>query len=223
VFQIHDIDKGMGFCARRRRLSSEMKWIGLTGGIATGKSTVKNSLVALNIPVIDADLISHEITQVGGLGYQGILSHFGKNILTSDQNLDRKKLGDIVFNDGQKLLQLEQILHPLIQAEVQSRKAGHKVKGEALCFYDVPLLFEKKLEAQFDQIVLVYAPLTTQVERIMLRNNLTHTQALARINAQLPMSEKIQRSHHCLDNSTTNADLSLQVLNLVRTLTQNPT
>lgn len=200
-----------------------MKWIGLTGGIATGKSTVKNSLVALNIPVIDADLISHEITHVGGLGYQSIVSHFGNGLLNSDQSLDRKKLGDIVFNNPEKLLQLEQILHPLIQAEVQNRKAGYKAKGEALCFYDVPLLFEKKLEAQFDQIVLVYAPITTQVERIMLRNNLTHTQALARINAQLPMSEKIHRSHHCLDNSTTNADLSLQVFNLVARLTQNPT
>lgn len=200
-----------------------MKWIGLTGGIATGKSTVKNRLIALNIPVIDADQISHEITQVGGPAYQAILSHFGNEIINSDQSLDRKKIGDIVFNDGQKLLQLEQILHPLIQVEVKNRKATLQKQGQALCFYDVPLLFEKKLEAQFDHIVLVYAPLTTQVDRIMLRNNLTHTQALARIHAQLPMPDKIHRSHYCLDNSTTNEDLSLQVLNLVRVLTQNPT
>lgn len=215
MFQIHDIDKGM------ERLI--MKWIGLTGGIATGKSTVKNSLQVLNIPVIDADLISHEITQVGGPGYQSIVSHFGHDILNSDQSLNRKKLGDIVFYDGQKLLQLEQILHPLIQAEVQSRKSKYQAQGEAICFYDVPLLFEKNLAAQFDQIVLVYAPLTTQVDRIMLRNNLTHTQALARINAQLPMPEKIHLSHFCLDNSTNNEDLNLQVLNLVKVLSQNPT
>lgn len=195
-----------------------MEWIGLTGGIATGKSTVKNKLVSLNIPVIDADMISHEITQAGGLGYEQIVSHFGKDILHADQSLNRKQLGDIVFNDAQKLLQLEQILHPIIQAEVQTRKKKFHEGGEAFCFYDVPLLYEKKLEAQFDQIVLVYAPVTTQVERIMLRNNLTHTQALARINAQLPMSQKINRANHCLDNSTNQDDLNLQVLNLVNVL-----
>lgn len=195
-----------------------MKWIGLTGGIATGKSTVKNKLVSLNIPVIDADMISHEITQAGGLGYEQIVSHFGKDILNADQSLNRKQLGDIVFNDAQKLLMLEQILHPIIQAEVQTRKKKHHEAGAAFCFYDVPLLYEKKLEAQFDQVVLVYAPVTTQVERIMVRNNLTHTQALARINAQLPMSQKINRAHHCLDNSTNQDDLNLQVLNLVNVL-----
>ncbi|AZZ37644.1 dephospho-CoA kinase [Bdellovibrio sp. qaytius] len=200
-----------------------MKWIGLTGGIATGKSTVKKRLEVLNIPVIDADLISHELSTVGGLGYKAIVSHFGHEILNPDQTIHRKKLGEIVFNDSQKLLQLEQLLHPLIQAEVQTRKAKFKSQGQALCFYDVPLLFEKKLEKQFDQIVLVYAPITTQVDRIMLRDGLSHTQALARISAQLPMAAKIQRSHHCLDNSTHNEDLGLQVLNLVKVLTQNPT
>lgn len=195
-----------------------MKWIGLTGGIATGKSTVKNRLMALNIPVVDADQISHELTQVGGSGYKAIVSQFGNNILNPDQTLHRKKLGEIVFSDKQKLLQLEQILHPLIQAEVKTRRADYQSKGHKICFYDVPLLFEKNLQAQFDQIVLVYAPLTTQVDRIMLRDGLDHTQALARIHNQLPMAVKIQKSHHCLDNSTNNEDLSLQVFNLIRVL-----
>lgn len=195
-----------------------MKWIGLTGGIATGKSTVKNRLIALNIPVIDADQISHELTQVNGLGYKQIVSQFGNEILNPDQTLHRKKLGEIVFSDKQKLLQLEQILHPLIQAEVKTRKASYQSKGHKICFYDVPLLFEKNLGAQFDKIVLVYAPVTTQVSRIMLRDGLDHIQALARINNQLPMAAKIQKSHLCLDNSTNNEDLSLQVLNLIRVL-----
>lgn len=195
-----------------------MKWIGLTGGIATGKSTVKNRLITLNIPVIDADQISHELTQVNGLGYKQIVSQFGNEILNPDQTLHRKKLGEIVFSDKQKLLQLEQILHPLIQAEVKTRKASYQSKGHKICFYDVPLLFEKNLGAQFDKIVLVYAPVTTQVNRIMLRDGLDHIQALARINNQLPMAAKIQKSHLCLDNSTNNEDLSLQVLNLIRVL-----
>lgn len=196
-----------------------MKWIGLTGGIATGKSTVKNRLIALSIPVIDADQISHELTQVNGLGYKQIVSQFGNEILNPDQTLHRKKLGEIVFNDKQKLLQLEQILHPLIQAEVKTRRADYQSKGHKICFYDVPLLFEKNLGAQFDKIVLVYAPITTQVNRIMLRDGLDHIQALTRINNQLPMAAKIQKSHLCLDNSTNNEDLSLQVLNLIRVLT----
>lgn len=197
-----------------------MKWIGLTGGIATGKSTVKSRLIALNIPVIDADQISHELSVVGGLGYKAIVSQFGTEILNPDQTIHRKKLGEIVFNDKQKLLQLEQILHPLIQAEVKQRRSAYQSQGQAICFYDVPLLFEKNLEAQFDLIVLVYAPITTQVDRIMLRDSLDHIQALARINAQLPISVKIQKSHHCLDNSTNNDDLGLQVLNLIRVLSQ---
>ena len=196
-----------------------MKWIGLTGGIATGKSTVKKRLEELNIAVIDADQISHEITQIGGQGYQEIVSQFGTDLLGLDQKIDRKKLGEIVFSDQQKLLQLEQILHPLIQAEVKQRKIKFQDQGTALCFYDVPLLFEKKLENQFDQIVLVYLPSAMQVERLMLRNSLTKAQALARIQAQLPMAYKIQKSHHCIDNSTNSDDLRLQVFNLVGSLT----
>lgn len=212
MFQFHDIDKGIG-----------MKWIGLTGGIATGKSTVKNKMLSLNMAVIDADVISHELTQVGASGYKQIVSLFGKEVLNPDQTLNRKQLGHIVFNDTQKLFLLEQILHPLIQAEVQIRKMSFQQQGQALCFYDVPLLFEKKLEAQFDLIVLVYAPSTTQVERLRLRNNLTSTEAMARLQAQIPIHQKVALAKYCLDNSTNQDDLDLQVLNLVKTLSQNQT
>lgn len=200
-----------------------MKWIGLTGGIATGKSTVKRMLDELNIAVIDADQISHELTQKGAEGYEKIVSHFGKDILDTNQNLNRQQLGNIVFNQPEQLQHLESILHPLIQVKVQRQRKDFHQLGHSLCFYDVPLLFEKNLESQFDQIVLVYAPLTTQVDRIMLRNNLSHTQALARIHAQIPITQKIHRSDFCLDNSTNTADLKLQVINLIKILSQSPT
>lgn len=193
-----------------------MKWIGLTGGIATGKSTVKNKLIELNIPVIDADQISHELTLVDGLGYKLIVDQFGIDILNPDLTLNRKKLGEIVFNHKQKLLQLEQILHPLIQAEVKTRKLFYQNQKQKICFYDVPLLFEKNLVDQFDKIVLVYAPLSIQISRIMQRDGLDHHQTLARIKNQWPMSAKIKRSDYCLDNSTTNEDLNIQIVNLIQ-------
>lgn len=195
-----------------------MKWIGLTGGIATGKSTVRKIITDNNIPVIDADQISHEITQTGLAGYIGIVSHFGASILNPDQSLNRKMLGEIVFKDQVQLLKLESILHPLIQQKVEELKQHYKNAGETVCFYDVPLLFEKKLQSQFDQVVLVYAPLSQQITRVMKRNNLSHLEAITRINSQVLMCEKICNADFCIDNSTNIEDLKQQIIVLLKHL-----
>jgi dephospho-CoA kinase len=195
-----------------------MKWIGLTGGIATGKSTAKKLIEGLGYPVIDADMISHDITQVGREGYEKIVSHFGKQILQADQSLNRKALGQVIFNDAGQRLQLEQILHPLIQAEVQRQKEDHAVNQHKLCFYDVPLLFEKDLKKNFDFVVLVWCDPVMQKFRLMARNQLTEAEAESRLSSQTDMPFKIKNSHYCLDNSTDVHGLDKQVQRLVQTL-----
>lgn len=202
-----------------------MKWIGLTGGIATGKSTAAKLLEGLGVSVIDADLISHKLSEVGQIGYEKILSHFGKNILNSDLSIDRKKLGRLVFSDPRLKSDLEGILHPLIRNEVQKQKKQYQQQGAKLCFYDVPLLFEKKSAADFDVTVLVWCNSQTQINRLLLRNQLTDRltleEASLRLKSQLPMVDKVKMADYCLDNSGDTEDLEKQIKKLLKTLESN--
>ena len=188
-----------------------LKWYGLTGGIAIGKSTVARLLQGRGFPVIDADQIAHQLTKKNELGYAQVIKDFGRGILDVDQNIDRKKLGQIIFNNPAEKDKLESILHPLIQQKVQSLKAEYKAQNFSICFYDVPLLFEKKLETQFDAVILVYAQPLIQLQRLMDRNQLTLAEAQTRIKNQSPMPDKIKKSHYCLDNSTDIQDLEVQI------------
>ncbi len=196
-----------------------MKWIGLTGGIATGKSTAKKLIEGLGYPVIDADIISHDITNIGREGYSKIVSHFGKQILHEDRSLNRKALGQIIFNNLQKRLELENILHPIIQTEVRRQKQDYASKHHKICFYDVPLLFEKDLHKNFDLVVLVWCDPVVQKLRLMARNQLTDAEAQSRLSSQSEMSYKVKNSHICLDNSTDLKGLEKQVENFLRRLT----
>lgn len=195
-----------------------MKWTGLTGGIATGKSTASALLEGLGIPVIDADQISHGLTEVGKAGYQGIVSHFGTVVLKKDQTLDRKKIAEMVFSDTQKKSELEDILHPLIRQEVQLQKKHYKNRGAELCFYDVPLLFEKNLSQEFNYTVLVWCNRRTQLQRLIERNKLSPAEAEQRINNQLPMIDKVRMANFCLDNSGDILDLEKQIRKLIKNL-----
>jgi dephospho-CoA kinase len=195
-----------------------MKWIGLTGGIATGKSTVKKLIEGQGVSVIDADLISHQLTEVGATGYEKVLSHFGNEVLNADQTLNRSALGKIIFNNLEKRNQLESLLHPLIQTEVLRQKNLLADAGQRICFYDVPLLFEKKLEAQFDLIVLIWCDPHLQKHRLKLRNHLTQDEVEARLASQMRMSSKIYHSHYCLDNSSDLRALQKQVEQLFKTI-----
>lgn len=197
-----------------------MNWIGLTGGIATGKSTVARLIEGRGFPVIDADQISHQLSQPGEAGYHGILSHFGTSLLNSEKQIDRQKLGALIFADVGHKTALENILHPLIQVEVKKRREEHLQKGHALCFYDVPLLFEKNLESQFASTVMVWCNPAQQLERLMKRNGLTQEQAVLRIGNQMSLLDKVRRANHCLDNSGDAADVAQQLDILLARLQQ---
>lgn len=193
-----------------------MKWVGLTGGIATGKSTVEKLIQSLGFPVIDADQVAHGVVGPGSPGLTQVLSHFGKDYQSQDGSLNRKKMGDLVFLDHQAKLQLENIVHPLVQNEVQKQRQALQQNGSTVCFYSVPLLFEKSLQKQFEAIVTVWCDPELQLKRLMRRNHLTETEALTRIHSQLPIWQKIKQSNFCLDNSTDLSELEIQVTSLLK-------
>lgn len=174
--------------------------IGLTGSIGCGKSTVSNYLRQKNISVIDADLIAKEITTIGKNGLAQIVQSFGSDVLNTDGSLNRRKLGDIVFNDPLALEKLNQITHPLIKKEIEARILTHK--DEKILVLDIPLLFETN---DYQEIIdiswLVIASESQQIERIMRRDGLTKEQALARINNQMPIEAKISLADRVIDNN----------------------
>lgn len=192
-----------------------MKWTGLTGGIGTGKSTARKLLQSLGFQAIDADEISHRLSQPGEQAYSQIVSHFGNSILEQDQRLNRKKLGELVFSQPQQKAVLEGILHPLIQKEVQTQRRVLESKGEKICFYDVPLLFEKNLVSQFDHTVLIWCDPKTQLQRLLERDKIPPLQIEYRIKNQWPIIDKVKLAEFCIDNSGDLEDLSRQLKKLV--------
>lgn len=196
-----------------------MKWIALTGGIATGKSTVARLIEGRGHPVIDADLLAREVVRAGQPGHAKLRHDFGPDIFLSSGELDRAKLAELVFSDEAKRLKVEQIIHPLIQLRVQELKAQALAQGHALCFYDVPLLFEKSLRNQFDYVVVVYTPEAQQILRIQARNpQWSADEIKKRLAAQVSIETKKQQADFVIDNEPQQARLEAQVELLLTTL-----
>ena len=167
------------------------KIIGITGGISTGKSTASKIIQKKGFAVIDADLIAREVVEVGKPAYKELIKYFGEGILREDGSIDRKKLGDTVFNDVRLLNKLNSILHPYIYEEMKLEMEKYCGR-DGLVFLDIPLLYEKYHELNdngiiFDEVWLVYADEEVQLKRLMERNNLNKEEAMARIRAQLPL------------------------------------
>lgn len=193
-----------------------MKWIGLTGGIATGKSTVAGILRGYSEPVIDADEIVHTLLQPKQLGYQRVIEHF--DFVLEDGALDRFELARCIFNDSKKREQLESILHPLVQEEVCRQKTSLEERGVERAFYDVPLLFEKNIEKQFNDIVLVVCSLDLQKQRMRERNQWSEEDIELRLKAQMPIEEKRKLANHVIKNNGSLEDLKVQVQKLLKHL-----
>ncbi|TAE59264.1 MAG: dephospho-CoA kinase [Nostocales cyanobacterium] len=190
-------------------MTNNKKLIGLTGGIATGKSTVANYLAtAYNLPILDADIYAREAVSCGSPILTEIAQKYGQEILLADGNLNRAKLGEIIFNQPQEKEWVENIIHPYVRncflQEINKSSANTLILV-------IPLLFEAKLENLVTEIWVVACSETQQKTRLMERNNLTSEQATARINSQLPMSEKIKLADIVLDNSSTLESLLQQI------------
>ena len=174
--------------------------IGITGGIASGKSTVTEFLRRQGYQVIDADQIVHELQEPGGRLYQALLSAFGSAILQEDGRLDRPKLGAMIFGNPQLLAQSSQLQNEIIREELAGRR-DLLAETEDIFFMDIPLLFELSYENWFDQIWLVDVTEETQLNRLMSRNALSQEEAEKRITAQLSLNEKRNRVNLIIDNN----------------------
>jgi dephospho-CoA kinase len=193
-------------------------WYGLTGGLGTGKSTVAALMRGHGIPVIDADRLAREVVEKGSIGLERVVQAFGPGVLNSQGQLDRSKIAEIVFSSPQKLMQLESIIHPLVQESVQQQKSWLKDQDCPWAVYDVPLLFEKNLIKQFDGIITVTASESQQYERIKKRNGWNDEEIRKRLAAQVPLSEKIKQSDFIIENQGSLQELEKKVASLVQLL-----
>lgn len=175
--------------------------IGLTGSIGTGKSTIANKFRDLDIPVVDADLIAREVVEPGKDAYQDIVATFGKEILQNDKTLDRKALGNIVFNNEAKRKQLNAIIHPAIRKEMVRQRDEWVRNGKECVVLDIPLLYESRLTHYVDKVIVVYVDPEIQLQRIMDRDQSTEEEAKSRINSQIPVSEKAKKADAVIDNN----------------------
>jgi dephospho-CoA kinase len=167
--------------------------IGLTGGIACGKTTLAHALRCLGAPVVDADEIAHSLTKPGGAALPGIRKRFG-NVLFHGEVLDRAQLGELVFSDPAARQALEAIVHPLVIQAMERCQAALAQMGACAAVLDVPLLFETGLEGMASEIWVAYLPQAEQLRRLMARDGLTEPQALARIRSQMPLRDKCRRA-----------------------------
>lgn len=176
--------------------------IGLTGGIASGKSTVSALLVNKGARLVDADVIAREVMLPGHEVLAAAAKQFGKEILFSDGTLNRAKLGEIVFQDPVALQTLNNLTHPAIRQEIKNRMYSmEQEEPKRLIIVDIPLLFESGLESLFHEIVVVYVPREVQITRLMERNRLSLEEAEARLNAQMDIEQKRNKADYIIDNS----------------------
>jgi dephospho-CoA kinase len=190
---------------RHRRLI-----LGITGGIATGKSTVLSLLARRGIPTISADRLAHDCIRRGRASYRAILSTFGAQVLGSGKQIDRKKLGKIVFADPKARRKLERIVHPCVLKELQKFVRGKT----GLIALDIPLLYEAGYERFVDFVIVVSSTKNRQIERLHRRRGLNRQEALRRIAAQMPLSVKRRRADFVILNSRSLAFLRQQVVAL---------
>ncbi|XP_782468.2 dephospho-CoA kinase domain-containing protein [Strongylocentrotus purpuratus] len=193
--------------------------VGLTGGIASGKSTVSNVLRDLGCVIIDADKIAREVVEPGKPALKRIVRHFGKSVLQDDGTLDRAKLGSIIFADSEKRKILNRCTHPYIQRTMLWEVLTSFLSGHHYVILDVPLLLDGSALRSFIKYVLVvYCDEATQLDRLMARNDLTQEGALQRINSQVPLEIKKKQADFVIDNNGSLTATKQQVLELYERL-----
>jgi dephospho-CoA kinase len=199
-------------------------FIGLTGGIACGKSLVAQCFRALGAHIIDADELAHRLLEPGQPGYTAVVDAFGPSILEQREGntpaqIDRRRLGGIIFADAAQRRRLEAILHPLIFAEADRQRAEREAAHpEALIIFVVPLLFETGADRQVDRTVTVFADEATQANRLMARDGLSRDEALQRIRAQWPVAEKQHRADETIDGARPPDEVRRHVVELYKKL-----
>lgn len=193
--------------------------VGLTGGVATGKTTVAKMFQQCGASIIDADLLARQVVEPGKPAWRAIVKLFGETVLKRDRSINRQVLGSIIFSNANQRRQLERIIHPRVARE-QARvtKAIARKYPKAVVIYEVPLLFEVGVDKRVDKIIVVIADQATQIARLKKRNGLSRTEAIRRIQAQIPLAKKIHRADHVLNGASSRPLLRKQVRQLFKSL-----
>jgi len=192
--------------------------IGLTGGIASGKSAVAEMLEEKGAFLVDADKLAREAVEPGRPAWQALVDWLGESILRPDQTIDRIKLAKLVFNDRQMLERLNRIIHPWVGSRfIAISEEIEKKDPEAVLVYDIPLLIEAGMQEVVNHVLLVHVPREVQIARLQLRDGLTRAEAEQRLKAQIPLDEKIKHADTVIDNSGSLVETARQVDQFWRT------
>lgn len=190
------------------------KVIGLTGGIATGKSTVSELLTAYGFKIVDADIAARKAVAKGSKGLEQVIAQFGEEAITEEGEMDRKYMGELVFNHPEKRLELNKIVHPIVREIMEEEKHEYLQQGHNVIM-DIPLLYENDLQDTVDEVWLVYTSESVQIDRLMERNNLTAEDAKARVYSQISIDKKSRMADHVIDNLGDKLELKQNVENLL--------
>ena len=193
--------------------------VGITGGIATGKTTVANLLMELGVAHIDYDLLARKVVEPGKAAWEDILAYCGSQVLNTDQSVDRKKLGSIVFQDPDKRRKLESFTHPRIHEQFvrQVHEIAEKSPG-SIIQVSIPLMIEQNLQSMFHKLVVVYVSEEQQIERLISRDRMSEADARAILNAQLSIEEKVGYADYVIQNGGSIEDTKKQVEALLKAL-----
>ena len=192
--------------------------VGLTGGIASGKSTVSRMFREAGIPVICADDLAHEVVKPGSAGLYEIQRTFGDEFVDSAGNLNRVAMARLVFQDKDKRKTLESIIHPRVAEEQRRLLQEFAAQGHKIAIVDVPLLYESGLEDSVDMVIVAYVPPEIQIERLIARDNLSHEEAWSRLEAQMSIDEKKSLASRVIDNTGAVEFTRKQVLEIIKEL-----
>ena len=190
--------------------------IGLTGGIASGKSTVADMIRTYNIPIVDADVIAREVVEPGESALEDIFRIFGSEMKAEDGGLNRKKLGSVIFNNEEKRKTLNSILHPAIRKRMLDQADAFKKQGEPHVVFDIPLLFESRLNHLVERTLLVYVDSSTQLERLVARDESSEVEASERIKSQMPIEKKKDLADAVIDNTGTREETEKQLKSILK-------
>lgn len=189
--------------------------IGVTGGIASGKSNVCNVIKELGYPVIDCDKITKELSEINKPIYNAILNNFGNDFLLEDDNLDKKKISKLVFSDPSKKMLLDSITHPIIKDEVLRQLSLYE---SGLVFVEIPLLYEAKFDSICDKVICVFLSKKKQVERLIEREGIDEDYALKKIHSQMDLYMKKSLADYVIDSKGSFEETKLQVENIINKL-----
>jgi len=188
-----------------------MKRIGLTGGIATGKSHVRAVFEALGVPTIDADVLARDAVAPGSAAFEAVKARFGPAVLDARGGLDRRKLGDVVFTDAEARKDLEKIIHPGVVDAIERWFSSLDADAHPFAIADVPLLYEAGRERDYDAVIVTACEPATQIRRVVARDSISEAEAKQRIAAQLPLSEKVGRANYVIKTDGLVANTNAQV------------